>query len=100
MPAPGGFPDSGEGMFADKLSYKQWFNLNNANRVYRNFIESYLNLVVIILVSGNVYPKATLAIAAVQCVARPIYSIMYYISGGDYRRCGALLGGLPLYGLF
>ena len=30
----GGLPDSGNGLYADKLEYKQWFELNNAIRVH------------------------------------------------------------------
>ena len=33
-PSKGGYPDSGNGYYSDKLSYKQWFNLNNAFRTH------------------------------------------------------------------
>ena len=36
---PGGFPDSGNGYYADKLPYKTWFELNTAIRVHQNFVE-------------------------------------------------------------
>ena len=34
IPAKGGYPDSGNGYYSDKLSYKQWLNLNNAFRTH------------------------------------------------------------------
>ena len=39
FPAPGGFPDTGNGIYADKLSYEEWLNFNLAIRVHQNFVE-------------------------------------------------------------
>ena len=33
-PAVGGFPDTGEGRYADKLPYKDWVEFNNSQRVH------------------------------------------------------------------
>ena len=33
-PEPGGFPDTGNGFYADKLSYKSWFQFNCAWRAH------------------------------------------------------------------
>ena len=33
-PAVGGWPDNGDGRYSDKLSYRAWFEFNNAQRVH------------------------------------------------------------------
>ena len=33
-PAPGGFPDAGDGRYSQKLEYKSWVEFNNAMRVH------------------------------------------------------------------
>ena len=38
-PAPGGYPDMGNGLYADKLPYHHWYRLNLAMRVHQNFVE-------------------------------------------------------------
>ena len=37
--SPMGFPDTGSGNFADKLSYKKWFTLNCMARAHGNGME-------------------------------------------------------------
>ena len=38
-PEVGGWPDSGEGQYATKLTLKEWYDMNNCQRVYQNFVE-------------------------------------------------------------
>jgi hypothetical protein len=33
------YPDMGNGRYSEKLSYKEWFEFNNAIRVHYNYIE-------------------------------------------------------------
>ena len=35
----GGFPDNGSGYYSRKLSYKEWFEFNLAQRAHLNFVE-------------------------------------------------------------
>merc|ERR1719359_641262 len=37
---PGGYPDMGNGIYADKLSYKDWFEFNLDQRCHKNYLES------------------------------------------------------------
>ena len=39
-PANGGFPDSGNGYYSEKLSYEAWYEFNCAQRVHLNFVET------------------------------------------------------------
>ena len=34
-----GYPDMGNGWFADKLTYEQWFLFNLDQRAHKNFLE-------------------------------------------------------------
>ena len=52
LPTQGGFPDTGNGWYADKLEYKQWYEFNNAMRVQQNFVEGLPMLIVFLLVGG------------------------------------------------
>ena len=94
-----GFPDQGNGLYADKLPYKQWYELNNSIRVHHNFVESMPQIICILLISGLYFPMATLGIAALNCVTRPIYIVQYLNGGPNKRILGAVSGSAPLYAL-
>ena len=97
FPTPGGFPDSGNGLYADKLPYKQWYEINNAIRVQANFVESMPQAMCFLLVGAFVFPQIALGIGALNCLTRPLY-IKQYLSGGPNERIlGAIGGSLPLY---
>jgi len=51
-PAKGGYPDCGNGVYSQKLSYKQWFDFNLAVRTHMNFIEIVTPAIVMILIGG------------------------------------------------
>ena len=94
---PGGFPDSGNGFYSDKLEYKQWYELNNGIRVQANFIESMPQAICFLIVGAFAYPKIALGVGALNCLTRPLY-VKNYLSGGPNKRIlGAVGGSLPLY---
>ena len=35
----GGYPDCGNGIYADKLSYEDWYKFNKKQRGHLNFLE-------------------------------------------------------------
>jgi len=35
----GGYPDMGSGVYSMKLSYKDWYDFNNGQRVHLNYVE-------------------------------------------------------------
>ena len=35
----GGYPDHGDGMYGDMLSYEDWYNFSNDQRGHKNFLE-------------------------------------------------------------
>ena len=97
--AQGGFPDTGNGLYADKLPYKAWFEFNNCMRVHHNFVESLPFILTTILVCGLYTPEATLAIAALNVLTRIVYVVMYMRCGPDKRLPGFVIGQWSLYAL-
>ena len=67
----GGYPDNGNGLFSDQLSYKEWYNFQLAQRSASNFLENLPIYVFFILVAGLVFPGTTtifgLAIIGLRC---------------------------------
>ena len=35
----GGYPDMGNGRYSEAMTYKEWYDLNNNQRVHQNFLE-------------------------------------------------------------
>ena len=87
----------GNGFYADKLSYAQWFDFNNSVRSNLNFVESMPILMVYILIGGLVFPQVSMYIGFVNCVSRPVYIYGYKAKGGNGRIAGAVFGQLPVY---
>jgi glutathione S-transferase len=88
---PIGFPDMGNGHFAKKLSYKDWYEFNNAQRVHYNFLESLPLVLITIFISALKQPLAALILACIYFFSRLIYSIGYMVGGPNMR----LIGGTP-----
>ena len=85
-----GYPDHGSGRYSQKLSYKAWFVLNNAQRCHQNFLESVALLIFAILISGVLFPKAAAIIGTIHFVGRIFYILGYTTKGGaDNRLIGA-----------
>jgi glutathione S-transferase len=61
----GGYPDMGNGRYAQKLSYKEWFVFNNAQRAHYNFLEALDVVVLTNLVAGLYFPVAAIVLGVV-----------------------------------
>ena len=95
----GGYPDSGSGLYSQKLTYKQWFDFNNAQRAHYNFVEMMPSTLVFLLVGGIYFPVPSAVIGLVTAISRAIYSYGYANSGPKGRLLGAILNDLCLLGL-
>ena len=84
----GGFPDMGSGRYADKLSYKSWFEFNNAQRIHYNYLESVTSIVCWLLIAGMNYPKVAIAFGALYILGRIMYHIGYNTKGPNGRIIG------------
>eukprot|EP00347_Sterkiella_histriomuscorum_P001150 403373136 len=72
-----GYPDMGSGRYSEKLTYKQWFELNLAQRVHQNFLEQILPIVLLTLVAGIKYPTQTVISGAAYSLGRFIMALGY-----------------------
>ena len=89
----------GCGRYAQKLTYKQWFDFNNAQRAHYNFVEMAPSTFVFLLVSGIYFPIPAAAIGLALAIFRVIYSIGYAKGGPKGRLIGAIGNDLALLGL-
>ncbi len=69
----GGYPDCGNGVYADKLTYEEWFRFNKVNRGHLNFLESVTIVTFVILVSGLEFPRAAVILGSLYALFRPLY---------------------------
>ena len=85
-----GYPDTGCGRYAAKLTYSDWLDMNNAQRVHINYFEMITFTLVVSLVAFSGYPKVTVAALGAHLVGRVVYSIGYSRYGPFYRAPGAI----------
>lgn len=95
----GGYPDMGSGRYSAKLSYKQWYDYNNAQRAHYNFVEMAPSTFVMLFIAGIYFPIPAAAIGLALAIFRAIYSAGYAYSGPKGRLIGALGNDLCLLGL-
>ena len=95
----GGYPDNGSGIYSRKLSYKDWFEFNLAQRAHLNFVEQVFFVCFLILVSGVKYPIYATGAGALYAVGRLLYAIGYS-SKVEGRLIGFLVVSISLLGLF
>ena len=95
-----GFPDSGNGRFAKKLPYADWFRMNNGQRCQVNFLEHITFAILGPVVGGFAYAWWGLGCAILIFVGRLIFTIGYSIGGPGWRIPGALLMDLGLFASF
>ena len=90
-PPKGGYPDHGDGLYGDMLSYKDWYNFSLDQRGHKNFLEQVTIIVFLLLVIGLVYPILSIVFGAIHFIFRWIF-VCGYKKGPNWR----MLGGLPL----
>jgi uncharacterized membrane protein YecN with MAPEG domain len=93
----GGFPDCGEGLYSDKLSYKDWFQYASTQRSHMNFVENLVILVSVILFAGLSYPVEAGIAGLAILIGRVLYIIGYRASGPAGRQVGNMIGTLGYF---
>lgn len=93
LPLPkGGYPDQGNGRYSDKLTYEQWFDFNNAQRVHQNYTENIGVVVPATLIAGLAFPQTAAIAGGAHILGRFLYAMGYTSKkGGDNREAGAFL---------
>ena len=98
-PIEGGYPDNGEGRYASNLSYKEWVEFCNHQRVHRNFIEQMPVILINLMIGGVFVPKTALFVSICVFVGRVIYTHQYITKGSNSRFVGVGMMVAPLYAL-
>jgi glutathione S-transferase len=82
------------------LSYREWFDLNNAQRVHYNFLEMAPSIFMCLLLAGLYYPLQTALIGLIMAVSRLFYGIGYMTYGPKGSTIGAFGNDICLLALF
>ncbi|CDW78762.1 mapeg family protein [Stylonychia lemnae] len=80
-----GYPDHGSGVHSMKLSYRDWFDFNNAVRVHMNLIEQLPLIMVLLVLAGLKSPFVTLICAIVYFLLRIVFAVGYFKFAPSYR---------------
>ena len=72
-----GYPDMGNGWYSTKLTYKQWFEFNLAQRVHWNFLEQLFIVIFLMLIAGVRHPGYTVITGGVYSFARLLNAYGY-----------------------
>ena len=93
-----GYPDMGCGWYSSKLTYKQWFEFNLAQRVHGNFLEQQIIVCFFILVAGVKHPKWTIILGFLYSAGR-LLNAYQYTKTVKGRVPGFILSVLSLFSL-
>jgi hypothetical protein len=80
-PSPFGYPDMGSGRYSKRLTYKQWYDFNIAQRNHNNTVEHLTYCLPSMLLLGLFYPVYAMGLGSVVLVGRQCY-IAGYKTGG------------------
>ena len=93
-----GLPDTGNGYYSKQLSYREWYQINNARRVQYNFLEQITFFAVLTIVAGVTKPIVACVFAFMYSVGRLCFAVGYTFKGPQWRIPGALLIDLAIFG--
>ncbi len=95
-----GYPDMGSGLYASKLTYKEWHQFNSAQRAHYNFVEWIASTLILIIVAGIYFPMPAAGLGLAIFIGRLIYSIGYAMNGPKGRSIGAVINDIAILGVF
>ena len=95
----GGYPDMGNGRYAEKLSYREWYEFNLSQRVHYNFIEHIASVLILLILGGIALPTAAGWLGWAYFIGRVFYTAGYLMKGPKGRLVGALIVDLSFIGL-
>ena len=96
----GGYPDMGTGRYSQKLSYADWLEFNQAQRVHYNFVEQVTSIIVFLIIGGLRYPLLATGFGVLYFVARIFFTFYVSRKGASHplRMAGAGLCDVALLG--
>eukprot|EP00128_Syssomonas_multiformis_P014056 Colp12_sorted_trinity150504_noHs@32525 len=95
-----GYPDMGNGRYADLLPYKDWVIFNNAQRAHYNYVEGAASYLFFLLAAGIFYPRLAAVSGFTYALGRELYGLGYRGRGASGRMVGALFFDLALVATF
>ena len=98
----GGYPDTGNGYYGKKLTYKLWYEMNNGQRAQMNFLEQITFIIGTTVIATAYQPCRWVAFCIVVgfFFGRIIFSIGYTRCGPNAILPGALIMDLALAAQF
>jgi len=93
------YPDMGNGKYAEKLPYKDWYELNIAMRAHYQFLEQVSMALTFTLLGGLSAPIPAAALGFTYCAGRFLYTTGYQKGGPKGRNLGAGIANGSLMGL-
>ena len=90
----------GNGKYSEKLSYKDWYEFNSAQRAHYNFVEWIASTLILIAIAGVYFPIPAAALGLAIFIARLIYSLGYALGGPRGRSVGALINDVAFLAVF
>ena len=79
-PPGGGYPDHGNGHFSQKLSYKDWYEFNLAQRSHKNLLEFVTLVVAALCIVGVVFPVTAVVLGLLYLITAIIYKVGFTMS--------------------
>ena len=92
----GGLPDDGNGYYASKLSYGDWFTFNNWQRAHLNFLETIMPVAVMTFITSINQPLWACISIYTLVLGRLMYAVGYCKGGPKGRVAGAIVTDLAL----
>jgi hypothetical protein len=96
----GGYPDSGQGRIADRLSDDDWLEFNSHQRAHANTLEFAVPVLTSLIGASVAYPRPAAQLGLVYLIGRQLYIMGYKKKGSSGRLIGAVIGELALFGLY
>lgn len=81
----GGHPDTGSGVYSQKLPYKDWVEFNNSQRVHLHFVEWIATYLFCLVSAGAYYPVTAASLGLAIFIVRIWYALGYVIQGPKGR---------------
>lgn len=94
-----GYPDMGSGKYAEKLPYKDWYNLNIAMRTHYQFLEQVPMALTFLLLGGLSAPIPAAGLGFAYFGGRLLYTTGYQKGGPAGRSTGAGIANGSVMGM-
>ncbi|CDW87877.1 mapeg family protein [Stylonychia lemnae] len=85
-----GYPDTGNGWYSKKLPYKQWYEMNVAQRMHLNYLEGITFVILVSIIGGISYPMEVFYAQIAYIIGRQLFAVAYYNMGPIFRVPGVI----------